>query len=219
MTKNSNDYRAQVVGYETVTEKEIIEHMTRAGSGITIAEAKANYEELIGSLDYFLKLGYGINTEFINVRPTMPGVYRDKDDKFDPSRHRIRFKAQLGKRYNHTHDDVKVEKVEPLNNAPVPNFFEDVTTGAVNDVITPGGTAIIKGARLRFNKNDLMQGIFFVSEQDEFRVEQVLSHTSTHVVFIVPPQLRPNTYSLEVRMFPHNSRAFKRGILPERLNV
>jgi hypothetical protein len=57
--------------------------MTRAGSAITPAEAKASYEEIVGALDYFLKRGYGINTEFVNVRPVIPGVFHGDDDKFE----------------------------------------------------------------------------------------------------------------------------------------
>jgi hypothetical protein len=219
MTADPDDCRAQVVGYEVITEKEIFEYVTRQGSGITTAEAKANYEELIGAIEYFLKKGYGFNTEFFNIRPTMPGVFRNMDDKFDPSRHKIRFKVLLGKRYNHTSDDVKVEKVSPVNNAPLPNLFEDITSATVNELITPGGTAMLKGIRLKFDQNDLSQGIFLISDQEEFRVEQVLSHNSSHIVFIVPQQLRPNAYSLEVRMCPRNAKTLKKGILPERLNV
>ena len=37
MTEDPNDYRAQVTGYEAVTESEIFEYMTRKGSGITTA--------------------------------------------------------------------------------------------------------------------------------------------------------------------------------------
>jgi hypothetical protein len=218
MTPEKGDCRAQVAGYESVTEKEIIEYVTRKGSGITTAVAKASYEEFIGSFEYFLKLGYGINTEFLNVRPTMPGAYRDKDDKYDPARHKICFRAQLGKRYNHTSDDVKVEKVEPVNNSPILDTFEDIGSATVNDRITPGGTATLKGIRMKFKQDDPKQGIFLVSDYEEIRVEQILSHSSSHVVFIVPAFLPSNTYTLEVRMLPHRYKTLKKGILADKLN-
>ena len=76
ITPDPDDRRAQVSGYETVTEKEIFEYITRAGSAVTPGEAKANYEEIIGAFDYFLRQGYGINTEFIIIHPVIPGVFR-----------------------------------------------------------------------------------------------------------------------------------------------
>ncbi len=47
MTEDADDCCAQGTGYEAVTESEIFEYMTRKGSGITTAEAKANYQEFI----------------------------------------------------------------------------------------------------------------------------------------------------------------------------
>jgi hypothetical protein len=82
VTSDPDDRRAQVVDYEVITEDELFDYMTREGSSITRAEAKANYEEITGAFDYFLNRGYGFNTEFIKIRPVMPGVYRGDDDKF-----------------------------------------------------------------------------------------------------------------------------------------
>jgi hypothetical protein len=126
MTTGPDDCRMQVAGYESVGEKEIFEYMTRPGSGVTPAEARGNYKEFIGAHEYFLRQGYGINTEFIKVRPTLQGTLRDQNDSFDHARHKVNFKVTLGKRYNKVSGEVKVEKVEPSNNAPLPVTFEDI---------------------------------------------------------------------------------------------
>jgi hypothetical protein len=104
VTPDTEDRRAQVIDYETVSEKGIFEYMTRKGSAITVAEAKANYEEIVGTVEYFLNLGYGINTEFVNIRPVIPGVFRNDDDKFEHGRHKVKYKTRLGRRYNHTEE-------------------------------------------------------------------------------------------------------------------
>jgi hypothetical protein len=54
VTADPNDRRAQVFDYKVITEEEIFEYMTREGSAITMAEAKANYEEITGTFEYFL---------------------------------------------------------------------------------------------------------------------------------------------------------------------
>jgi hypothetical protein len=220
ITSDPDDRRAVVVGYETVTEKEMFEYMTRAGSAITPAEAKANYEEIIGTFEYFLRLGYGVNTEFINIRPLIPGVYRGDDDKFEHGRNRIKYAAHLGRRYNRTADDVRVEKVSPPDNQPLPVTFEDVSSSTINDALTPGGVATLTGLRLKFSQADPKQGIFLIdSAKKEYRAERILSHTGKQIVFQLPAGLAPDDYTLEVRILLKGNKDVKRGSLTDRLTV
>ncbi|MDR1345780.1 MAG: DUF4469 domain-containing protein [Bacteroidales bacterium] len=220
MTPDPEDCRAQITGYESVTEKEIIEYITRKGSSITPAAVKANYEEIIGAHEYFLQQGYGINTEFINVRPSIQGVFRDRDDRFDPTRHKIRFRTTLGKRYNRTSGEVKTEKTEPVSNAPLPHLLEDIASATVNETVSPGGTATLTGVRLKFRQDDPQQGIFLIAaDRTEHRVERLLSHNSAQVVFLIPASLPADEYTLEVRVLPKGNQTLKKGLLPDRLTV
>jgi hypothetical protein len=185
-----------------------------------MAEAKANYEEIIGAMEYFLKQGYGINTEFIHIRPVIPGLFKNDEDRFDYSRHKIKFSTRLGKRYNRTADDVKVEKVEATNNRPLPVTFEDIASATVNNMMTPDGVASLRGLRLNFNQDDPVQGIFLIdSRKDEYRVERILSQKGTHIIFQLPRELMPEEYTLEVRMLLRGNKTIKKGTLTERLTV
>jgi hypothetical protein len=220
MSSDPNDRRAQVLDFESISEDELFEYMTRQGSSITKAEAKANYEEITSAFDYFLKQGYGINTEFLVIHPVIHGVFRDEDDKFDPKRHKIKFKATLGRRFNHVTDDVKVEKISPPNNLPLPVTVDDLNSGTSNDVITPGGVATLTGTRLKFNQKDLKQGIFLIdSTQNEYRIENLLSHTGSKIILQFPAALAAGEYSLEVRYIPAQSKKMRTGKLTERLTV
>jgi hypothetical protein len=220
ISSTPSDRKAQVIGYESVTEKEIFDYITRSGSSITMGELKAIYEEIIAAIDYFLKQGYGVNTEFVNIRPVITGVFEGDDDKFDPSRHHIKFKVALGKRYNHTADSVKAEKVIQPENIPMPQTFEDLGSGTVNETATPGRAATLKGQKLKFRQTNPLEGIFFVdSAKVEHRVEKILSITGKQVVFQIPEGLTPDEYSLEVRVQAYGSKEVKTGKLPESLTV
>ena len=213
-----DDMRAQIAGYETVTEKELFEHMTRTGSTITVAEAKANYEEITGTFKYFLEQGYGITTDFLIIRPVMSGVFHGRDDRFDPARHNLLYKARLGRRYNGVSKEVKVEKVDPPAHMPLPLAFEDIASGTVNEQLTPGGTAVLSGERLRFRQEDPQQGIFLIaSGRDPLRIERMLSHSHTRTVFLLPASLPADEYTLEVRMIPPRGKEVRKGVLPEKL--
>jgi hypothetical protein len=220
ITPDPNDRRAQVSGYETVTEKELFDYITRKGSAITPAEAKANYEEIIGAFEFFLTQGYGINTEFINIRPTISGVFRNGEDRFEQGRHRIRFVARLGRRYNRTADDVKVEKTVAPSLLPLPVTFEDVSSSTVNETLTPGGVAALTGMRLRFSQDDTQQGVFLIdSAKEAHRVERILSHTGTQIVFQLPASLAADEYTLEVRVLLPGNKSLKTGALTDKLTV
>ncbi|MDR0698826.1 MAG: DUF4469 domain-containing protein [Tannerella sp.] len=220
ITPDPNDCRAQVINYEVITEEELLAYIAREGSGITLPEAKASYEGIISAISYFLQRGCGFNTEFIKIRPVILGVYRDDDDKFDPKRHEIKYRVTLGKRYNRVTDNVKVEKVTPPNNLPLPANVEDLASKTVNETLTPGGVATLTGMRLKFNQNDPQQGIFLMdSAKNEYRVEEILNLTGTKVIFQTPVTLNADEYTLEVRILLKGNKNLKKGVLTDRLYV
>jgi len=220
MTPDPNDCRAQITDYEVVTEKDLLEYITRQGSGITMSAAKANYEEIIGAHAYYLRQGVGVNTEFLNIRPVTQGVFRDENDKFDSNRHQLKYKTRLGRRYNHISEDVKMEKVSPVINAPLLTTFEDIASGTINDTLTPGGVATLAGLRLNFNQDDPQQGIFLIdSAKTEHRAERILTHTGKQVVFMIPADLPSDEYVLEVIVLPKGNKEVRKGVLQDRLNV
>jgi hypothetical protein len=220
MTSDPNDCRAQITDYEVITEKDLLDYITRQGSGITMSGAKASYEEIIGAHEHFLRQGFGINTEFLNIRPVVQGVFRDDDDKFDSGRHKLKYKVRLGRRYNRVTEDVKMEKVTQASSAPLPATVEDIASGTVNETLTPGGVATLAGLRLNFKQDDPQQGIFLIdSAKTEYRAERILTHTGKQVVFMIPAGLPSDEYTLEVRVLPHGNREVKKGTLPDKPSV
>jgi hypothetical protein len=212
--------RPQIAGYETVTEQDLLEHMTRTGSTITIAEARANLEEIMDTFKYFLEQGYGITTDFLIINPVMSGIFHDKDDRFDPARHKMMFKVRLGRRFAGVSNAIKVEKIDPPAHAPLPLMLEDVTSTTVNGQLTPGGTAILSGKRLRFRQDDPQQGIFLIaSGGDKLRIERIFSHSHARAVFMLPASLPVDEYTLEVHTILPRGKDVRKGILPEKLIV
>jgi hypothetical protein len=124
MTDDPNDDRAQVTGYEAIIEAGNFDYMTCKDSCITTTAANANCQEITEAYEYLLKQGYGINTEWINARPSILNVFTEKMASFDSSRYQLKFKHYSGKRYNQTARNVKVEKEEQLSNAAVPSGSE-----------------------------------------------------------------------------------------------
>lgn len=219
ITEDPNDCHAQVTGYECVTEKEIVEYITRKGSGVTTAEAMGNYQEIMEAHEYFLKMGYGIRTAFLKARPTITGVFKDKNDTFDPSRHQINFRVKFGKHYKETSKNVQTEKTEAMPNNPLPVDFKDVTSDTVNDSLTPGGVAVLTGSRLKFDAADPNQGIFFQLNGTTTKVSTIITMQPSQLIFLVPQGLTAGEYTLEVRALLKGNKDLKKGALKDSLIV
>ena len=112
------------------------------------------------------------------------------------------------------------EKVEPVSNNPQPEELGDVTSGTVNEILTPGRAAVLTGLRLKFNVDDHEQGVFFVAADNTVaRVSKIITLTNSQVIFIIPPELVAGEYTLEVRVLPKGNKTVKKGLLKDKLTV
>ena len=107
-----------------------------------------------------------------------------------------------------------------MSSDPIPNDFEDIASDTVNNIITPTGTAILQGVRLKFNMEDDEQGIFFIAANGAVnRVSKIITMTSSQVVFLIPQELAAGEYTLEVRILPKGNKMIKKGVLKDLLTV
>ncbi len=73
------------------------------------------------------------------------------------------------------------------NTSPTPLLqrFTDLNTDTVNATFTPGQIASIKGSLLKFNEEDMQQGIFFISADNaETRVSRVVKNKPSELPFL-----------------------------------
>lgn len=94
-----------------------------------------------------------------------------------------------------------------------------MTTGEVNALLTPGGPAMIKGIRLKFDAVDPEQGVFLQNENRELlRIGGVLRNVFSQIVLMVPPGLSPGSYKLIVKS-KLNTQQLRTGELNHDLRV
>lgn len=221
ITPDPNDRRAQVVRYPVANEAMIVDFMCSPGSTVTKAEALANFEQVKGAYEYFLKMGYGIKTSLIDVRPTITGVFIDKNDRFDPSRHQINFRVKLGKRYADAQRNVKTKFVKSAEALPEVDEFWDGTTNTTNELATPGKICKISGNRLKLDLADMEQGIFFISKDGSktVRVSIIAECKNSSLVFETPSELPSGEYTVEVRTYINSGKDLKKGRLADMLTI
>ena len=222
ITPDPNDCRAVLMVLRSLKTEDIIERVTSRGSSVTKAGALSVWEEICLAIANALKEGYAINTELFNILPTMTGVFINNEDSFDPSRHSINFRITPGERIRKIESLVTVEKVPASQRLPVLSRYDDTTTGAQDDVITPGKPARIIGVNLKFTETEPAQGIFFVRTADgvAIRVSDKLSRNKPgELIFLNPSNLTPGSYRLEVRTILPSNTTIRTGVFPYEITV
>lgn len=214
LTNDPNDYIGIVTNNETVTFETIIEQMIGKGSTVTKAEALSVIEEFEYAVVEAVKNGNSVTTKLFKINPSVSGVFNNKSDGFDPSRHAIRLNLNAGTRLREAISDIELKKVEITSPQPVVLQFIDLKTNVANESFTPGQIASIRGSLLKFNPEDRAQGIFFIADDNtETRVENTVKNKPSELLFFVPDGLNSGTFQVEVRNIPHKLKTIRKGRL------
>lgn len=217
VTPDPNDCTAVIQNQNIVDMDQIEREMTEEGTGLTLPQTKAYNEKFFQLVERHAARGERVALPLFIVRSIMKGVFRDKDDSYDSSRHSVVFNITPGPRLRKLEKTVKPVKVKAATPMPDPQDIIDGATGERNRTITPGGIATLKGYNLKFDKADPAQGLFFVPVDNAaaaVRVEQFTAIKPSELHFLVP-QLTPGEYRVEVKVVMHKVKDVRSGTLME----
>lgn len=222
MTSDPSDRVAVTQINQSLTLEEVFEQMSSRGSTVTRAEALSVFEELCLAIVQLVKAGNSVNTPLFNISPSISGVFDGDDDTFDASRHKVKLRINPGSRLREVERQISVEKVSAERPQPTPLRFYDNTSESQDDVITPGGGARLVGTLLKYDEDDTQQGIFFVntSTSAATRVNgKLLRNKPGELIFVIPNELVPGAYRMDVRTVMKGTKALRTGALPYELTV
>ena len=167
-----------------------------------------------------LLAGMNVKTPFAIYRSSIRGVFDSQQDRFDPARHRVLPRIRPGRRlYRVFRERARVARQRVVTPSPQPLTFVDVTTGAEDSLLTPGGPGKVLGHDLAFDAADPNQGVFFVAgDRSETRAELLIEEQGSKLVFVVPP-LAAGDYTLEVRSTCNGAEKVRSGVLESPLTV
>lgn len=147
------------------TDTMILGIMNR-GSTVTKADIQAVITDLIEvSLDAISK-GARVNIEgFIQLFPSIEGVFNDSSDSFDPLRHKInigsRAAEQLKKRLR-TLTTMDKQPTPPI--VPQIDQVIDTINGNINSTFTMTRIINVNGERLKFDNTRADEGVYIVND-------------------------------------------------------
>lgn len=214
-----NSYHAKVKDQRTKNFEDLIDEMIESGSTVTKAEALAVLEEYHSAIERSILSGDSVSTPLFHIKSSITGRFDSETDTFDASRHQIRLNLLATKSFHELTKRIKTQKTTHEAPAPTPKDFKDMETMVVNQTLTAGGVAQIKGNRLKIDPNDKEEGVFLIDEKNNTtRVEQYIRIKPKELIFMIPERLKGKKYTIEVRHYPRRSKKLRRGKLEQTLH-
>lgn len=220
LTTDTDDLIARVQNVETVEFQEVMKMLTRRGLTTTDTEAESVINELIHTINEIVSSGKSVNTPFANYRLSIKGVFNHPDDLFESSKHKVKINCNAGKSIKIDYDTLKLEKIRAESAHPDIDKFIDYTTQKEDELITPGGSAEIKGELLKIDSEDTEQGIFFIAgDGTEKKVEIFMRNKPSGIIFNIPEGLLAGNYILEIRNKNNGSNKLRKEKFSQELEV
>lgn len=213
LTKRENDYMAVVHNVVFKNLNDIIKQITVHGSIMKETECVAVINAYWDAIGENIENGIGFSSRQINITPRAGGVFGSSEDYFDEGRHWKDVTISAGVKLKKNINNMKVKIVRSLPNLPSVKSFFDIQTQTSNQKITPGHMADITGDMLKIQGENA--GVFFINKDSghEFAVERIHGNLPKKLTIIIPEDLIPGFYKLEVRTHINRSKEIRTGTL------
>lgn len=220
-------YHARVQHTETLYMDDIIDLMAYHGSTVTRADIHAVKEDMLNAIILAVLMGKRVVTPFGIYSLSVKGTFDSLEDTLDPVRHQVLAAVSASSEIKDAIDNkVSLSKQRAGVRRPSPLNLKNFHKAAAEGELTPSHAARVYGDLLRFDPEDPEQGIFLIPAGEEgllngaepVRMEEVIRSTPSEATFLVPADLAPGDYILEVRT-RFNQKNLRTGQLEQTLTV
>ena len=191
----------------TFTEQQLIKKMAEYNTTLTEADALAAFNVMKKIVLEMVLLGYVVQTPFGLMFAVAGGSTNDILADFTPKNQntnhdiRLRFRPSTD-----IIDNVRNKTVtERSTNAIKTRVNIDVVRNAdgnESSPIHPGDSLFISGDYLKFDKNDVEQGVFLHDGKDEQRLNYYTQVSPGKIIARVENDLQSGTYSVILKNYP-----------------
>lgn len=162
------------------------------GSTITSSDCLALLENLSIVIQESLSQGRTVNLGFVNCKPTVKGSFSSPAEPFNSEKHKIKVSvsasADLIKRVN---INASTSRINAVKAEPILTSWANLSIEG-NAGFLVGHLVEFRGARLKFSRQDINQGIFFLrSDGSEIRANEYSGIGGTAVGCKIPIGLEP----------------------------
>jgi len=201
LTEDPNDFTLKVKAGNMVTTEDIAKALQEEGTEFqleTLVDILNRGDRIIRNK---LLSGFSVGTGVFYAYPSVTGVWRDKSETFDDSRHKVGVNFQLSAALREGVKQVGVEVLGVSSAGPEISGVTDTWTGELNGLITPDEVVSVKGRNIQIAGEDEGNGIRFIRVDDGTRTEvemrRLTENKPSSLSFRVPA-LSPGDYYLEL---------------------
>ncbi|WP_299584656.1 DNA-binding domain-containing protein [uncultured Sunxiuqinia sp.] len=217
LTSDPDDYMAVTTNGTSLNQDDLVKLMLVRGSTLTETDILAVLKMEREVVCEQAAMGHHITTPLFNVGLSIKGVFNGLDDTYDPGRHMVRLNLLPGNELRQAAAAIKTQKVKGERIRPIIEQFVDVSLNSVNEQVSAGGLARLRGSYLKFDPSDPAQGIFFIdATNNEAKVTVVSLNKPGELHFLVPP-LPPGEFEVEVRTLIYGHKNISAGRLDAKL--
>ncbi|WP_299583392.1 DNA-binding domain-containing protein [uncultured Sunxiuqinia sp.] len=219
LTSDPGDYMAVTTNGTSLNQDDLVKLMLVRGSTLTETDILAVLKMEREVVCEQAAMGNHITTPLFNIGLSIKGVFHGLDDSYDPGRHMVRLNLAPGLELRQTASSISPQKVKAEKVRPVIEQFVDVSLNSVNEQVSSGGLARLRGSYLKYDPADPAQGIFFIdATNNETRVTVVSLNKPGELHFLVT-QLAPGEYQVEVRTILKGHKEISSGRLEPMLSL
>jgi hypothetical protein len=189
---------------ESLTVKKIaVSASERGGADISAPAMEHAVNLWLREMAYQLCDGFSVNTGWFTAAVHIKGVFHSPMEHFNPEKHHVLFEFQQGAELRKELTSVTVDILGLADSGIIIAQVEDMKTGSVNDLLTPGRNLKITGQKIRVAGNEPGVGILFRSMDDPEAVysvkpDEIVINNPSELMIVIPEELMADTYKLEI---------------------
>ena len=200
LTPEPLDCAARVVDVPAFNLDDIVKRATQEGKTMTEEEMYAAYSSIEKAMIDIISEGGSVQLSILNTAFTVSGVFDNDEEPFTEGKHQLNLKLYPSDSLVAAARQNRLKRVKAKEYAPEPTKLEDIASDTVNERLTPGNMACLKGTDLKFDLEQADEGLYVVSDRGPaVKVEQLARNMPGELVFLVPAKLGKGSYWLEVR--------------------
>ena len=223
LTERPDDYSAQTHSVVTVDKEGLIARMLRRGTSLTRTDILAVMNGMEETVVEIHNEGGTVTHPLFNTSFSISGVFEGAMDSFDGNRHKLNINVTKGVLLREVEKRVRFEKTN--SPAPLPQIQEvkDSVSGTINDRLTSGGVAEVRGYNLKIEGDDPTCGLWFIAEGgQETQAVTVVENKPSRILAMIP-SLASGKYQIKVVTQFNGSgkwlKSPKQFVYPKRLIV
>jgi hypothetical protein len=202
ITGRKDDRCGKVVSAGSLNEDDLIALAVARRTDLSAATMRAAMETLKEVALESIAGGSSVKFWLAYFATEVKGVFIGDHAKWDPKQHALAVHIAPTSEVRNAVKSATVNVRGMASSGTIINSLTDVATGAVNNVLTPGGGVNLAGSKIKIVGSDPSVGISLIRQDSGEAIPipagSILINDPSKVTFILPPSLSSGDYKLQI---------------------